>query len=242
MPVLTRPGFARAVALGVAGLACLTAVACGSGGSTADPLAGLTAQQVFTKAIADAKAAPTLKMTGTVNESGNTYTIDLSYKSGQGCTGTVGVKNKGSFAITVIGTTAYLNPDAKFWKSYAGAQASAVIALLNGRYIKGSTTNSSVASLAKLCDKNELLGSFKPQGTISKGTVTTLSGQQVLPINDTKGGTLYVTDTSTPQLVKVNNLGATGGSSGTVAFLINAPVTLTPPPASKVIDGSTIGF
>jgi hypothetical protein len=243
------------------GVACLAAVACSSGSSTTvssggggstttagsptpsvDPLAALTADQVFTKAVADAKAAPSLKMVGTVNESGAVYTVNLGFKKGEGCTGTIAVSGKGSFALTVIGTTAYLNPDAKFWKSYAGSSAATVIALLNGRYIKGSTNDANVAPLAKLCDINQLLGSFKPEGTISKGKVTTRGGQQLLPLKDSKGGTMFVTDTSTPQMVLVENLGANAGSSGTVTFAVNAPVTLVPPPASKVIDGSKLGF
>lgn len=263
MPVVNRHGFAHTVAFATVALGCLTATACSSGSasnsggggtvsngassnggggatSTADPLTGLSAQQVVNKAIADGKAAPSLKLAGTVSESGTSYTIDLSFKRGQGCTGTVGLAGKGSFAITIIGSTAYLKPDDKFWRSYAGAEASTVIALVNGRYLKGATSDPNVAGLAKICDVNQLLGGLKAQGTISKGTVTTLGGQRVLPINDSKGGTMYVTDTSTPQIAVVDN--PTGTDKGKVNFTVGAPVTLTAPPASQVIDGSKIGF
>jgi hypothetical protein len=245
------------------GLSCLTAAACSSGSSstvsggagntgggspsviaTGNPnaLAGLTAAQVLTKAVADAKAAPTLTMAGTVNDSGTLYTIKLGFKKGQGCTGTIAVSGKGSFALTIIGSTAYLNPDNKFWRSYAGAQANTVIALLNGRYIKGSMSNSNVASLGKLCDINGMLTTFKAQGKVTKGAISTLDGKQVLQLKDSKGGTMWVTNSTTPEIVVVENLGATGGSSGKVTFGVGAPVTLTAPPASKVLDGTSLGF
>jgi hypothetical protein len=266
VPVWNQPGFARVTAICAIGLSCLTAAACSSGssstvgggaGNTAgstpsvittsptanpNPLAGLTAQQVLTKAIDDAKAASSLTMVGTVNDSGSLYTLNLGFKKGEGCSGTIAVAGKGSFDLTIIGSTAYLKPDNKFWRSYAGAQANAVISLLGGRYIKGSTSNSNVASLSKLCDINGMLTSFKAQGKVSKGAVTTLDGKQVLPLKDSKGGTMWVTNSSTPEIVVVANLGATGGSSGKVTFGIDAPVTLTAPPADKVLDGSSLGF
>jgi hypothetical protein len=225
-----------------------SSTATSGGGSTAsstpsaDPLAAKTGQQVFTEAVANTEAASSLKMAGNINESGSIYTVNLGFKKGEGCTGTIAVSGKGSFTLTVIGTTAYLNPDTKFWKSYAGSSASTVIALVNGRYLKGSTSDPNVSGIAKICDISQLLGSFKSHGTISKGKVTTYAGQPVLPLKDSKGGVMYVSDTSAPVIVMVQNLGATGGSSGKVTFAVGAPVTLTAPPPSQVLDGSKIGF
>jgi len=48
----------------------------------------------------------------------------------------------------------------------------------------------------------------------------------------------YVTISAHPEFVRIN-----GGRDGHLDFTAyNAPLTLTPPPASKTIDGSKYGF
>src|SRR5262245_48143215 len=110
-----------------AGASCLALAACGSasssgstqgaGGtasttgaaasatSTADPLAGLTAEQVEAKVIATAKAASSLALSGSTTDSGVTETIKFGIKPGQGCTGTAASDGKGSLQVTKIGDT-----------------------------------------------------------------------------------------------------------------------------------------
>jgi hypothetical protein len=233
-------------AVGVAGLAV---TGCGSGGSSgtsgasstvADPLAGLSGEQVVAKAVAELKAVPSFTMAGTVTDSSGSYHVNLSYKSGDGCKGTVAQPGKGSFAMVVIGTTAWVKPDDAFWKANAGSQAGAAIALLSGRYLKGSTSNANVASLTKLCDVTSLTSSLAQATDVAKGPVTTVSGQRVLPLVDkAKGGTLYVTDTNPPRILQLSNSKA--GNSGKLTFSY-LPVVLTPPPPSQTVDGSKLGF
>jgi len=238
--VASRGGDLRAaLALGGACVTCLAVAACGGGGG--DPLAGMSGKQVVTKAVGDLKSASSFSLSGTVRESDGDYTVHLDYKPGTGCKGTIVQAGHGSFAMVVIGTTAWVKPDNAFWRSYAGSKAPQVIALLGGRYLKGSTSNANVASVTKLCDVNALTSSLSLPTDIVKGKVTTVSGERVLPLTDkAKGGTLYVTDTSSPQLVELVN--TTAEKSGKISFTIGAPVTLTAPPASQSVDGSLFGF
>jgi hypothetical protein len=203
----------------------------------ADPLAGLTGTQVATRALANLKAESSLTMTGTFSQSGQSYTVNLGLEPGQGCTGTIGEGSKGSFKLIVIGTTLYFNPDDTFWKSAGGANASTVIALVNGRYIKTSTSGS-MASLASLCNLSQTLGAIAVTGTFTKGTPTTLDGTLVLPLGNTAGtGTMDVTDRSVPEVVSM-----TDPKTGALTFSPGAPVTLAAPPASQVIDGAQLGI
>ena len=245
--VRINPGHTgRRAALTLAAItaASLAAAGCGGGGgSGSDPLSGMSGKQVVAKAVADLQAAKSFTMKGDVNQSGQKLGIDLGYLKGKGCSGTVSEGDKGSITLVVIGTTAWVKPSDEFLKSTAGSQASAAIALLNGRYLKGSTSDSTVASLTTVCDVNQMTSSFTQTGTLVKGKVTTVGGQQVLPITDkTKGGTMNVTNTATPQIVSITNATGTGGSTGQLAFNVGAPVTLTPPPASQSVDGSSLGF
>lgn len=260
----SRPGVARMAALAVAGAGCLTLAACGNsassaaaGGaasaagstgssasatSTTDPLASLTAAEIGDKVVADAKAASSVTLAGTVTSSGQAITVHLAVKSSQGCTGTMSVAGMGSFKLVIIGTTVYMKPDNQFWKSSAGAEASTVIALVNGRWIKTTTSSKTMGSMAGLCDMSQM---FKTNGSpdhLTKGKVTTLNGTRVLAINDTKQGVAYVTDTSTPELVEISAPAGSANGSGKLSVTYNAPVTLTAPPTSQVIDGSQLGI
>jgi hypothetical protein len=234
--------------------ACLAGVsvaACSSSGSTAitnagstsaaDPLSGKSGSQIASQAINDLKSAPSFTIKGTIIQTGSTLGVNLAYKAGEGCQGTVTQAGKGSFYLVVIGSTAWLKPDDAFWRSYAGSNASQVIALLGGRYLKGTTSNSNTAQFATLCNSKSLVASMTLPTNVAKGKVTTLNGQQVVPLTDTsKGSTMYVTDTSMPQIVQI--VGTKPGNSGKVAFVVGAPVTLTAPPASETVDGSSLGF
>jgi hypothetical protein len=261
-----RPSLVRVVMVAAAGVSCLAVAACGtttsstaaaassasttssastvpSASSTADPLASLTAHKVVAEATANARAASSLKMAGTLNESGVTYILDLGVKRGHRCSGTIAERGKGSFKLIVIGKTVYFNPDNKFWETFAGADASAAIALVNGRYIETSTSKS-LESFASMCDTTQLIGSNTITGStrITKGTVTMLGGTRVLRLTDSAGGVMYVTDTSKPEVVEIAKAKNTGDGTGKVDFSVGAPVTVAAPPASQVIEGSKIGL
>lgn len=239
MSVRKGLGQFRVIALAGAGAACLAVAACSSGG---DPLASMSAKQIATEAVSNLKAAPSFTMTGTVLQSGTTMSLDLGFKKGSGCEGTVGLGSKGSVSIVVIGKTAYIKMDDTFIKSVAGSQASAALLLLHGRWVEGTTSNSNVSSITSSCNVNSMTSSFTP-ADVTKGKVTTLAGKRVVPLTDkAKGGTAYVTDTSRPEFVEIANPTGQGGSSGTIKFNVGAPVKLTVPPASAVINGSSIGF
>lgn len=249
------PGFAQAAAIAAARASSLAAAPCGgpaastlsaapSASATADPLAHLTGYQVATQAIADLKAATSLTVAGPITQSGQATTVNLRLKPGKGCWGTVVDGSTGAIKLVVIGSTVYFNPDDKFWKASAGSDASAVTALIDGRYIKTTTSASGMADLASLCDLSHTMVSNGLDGNSKsavKEPVTTLNGVRVLPLK-ASGGTVYVTDASKPQLVEVYSPKGTPDGAGTVDFHIGVPVTLTPPPAAQVIDGSKIGM
>jgi hypothetical protein len=231
---------------GVPIAACSSSGASGStsaGGSStsADPLSGKSGNQVAAQAVSDLKSAPSFTMKGTIDQSGSALGVNLAYKVGTGCEGTVSQAGKGSFDIVVIGSTAWLKPDDAFWRSYSGSNAAQVIALLGGRYLKGSTSNKNTAEFAKLCDANSLVSSMTLPKNVSKGQVTTLNGQRVLPLTDSRqGSTMYVTDTSKPEIVEL--VATKPGNSGKVIFAVGAPVSLTVPPATQTVNGAPFGF
>jgi hypothetical protein len=248
-----RPSLIRLAAVAAAGASCLAAAACGTGGapgvgaaaspgSTADPLAGLSAGKVNAEATANAEAAPSLTIDGTISESGKSGTVDLAIKRGQGCKGTIGT-GEGSLALIMIGNAVYMNPDKQFWTATAGAKASELIALIDGRYIELPASDKSAAGLATLCNVSRLLtqDSTTPV-TFTKEPVTSLGGTRVLPLELSDGSTEYVTDTSKPEFVKASAPKGSEVGLGNVTLSVGVPVTLTAPPASQVINGTTLGM
>lgn len=233
--------FRTALSLAAVSGTCLTAAACGGGGGGGDPLASMTAQQVLNKAVANLKSASTVSLSGTESIQGGATTVRLDYKHGAGCQGTVSQGAKGSFALVVIGNTAWVKPDAAFWKANAGKQAQQAMAAVGGRYLKGSTSNGNVSQLSDICDVNTLASSLSKPTTVTKEAITTVNGQSTLPLKDeTKGGVLYVTDTSNPQILQVVN--TKPGTTGKISFAYGNQVSLTAPPASETVNGASFGF
>jgi hypothetical protein len=230
-----RFALSAALALAAASGVCLAAAGCGSGGG--DPLASMTANQVVTKALGDLKSAPSFGISGTtVDGQGVLESMRLEYKHGTGCEGTVSWGNKGSLYLVVIGGTAWEKPDNAYWKTYEGTSAAHVIALIGGRYLKGSASDSYFAALAQLCDT--FASSFEVPKDLVKEAATTVDGQRVVPLTDKKG-TTDVTDTSSPRILRVT--GTNAGISTGLSFTYSL-VSLTAPPAGQTIDSTALGF
>lgn len=237
-----------------AGVSCLAVSACGSSttsgaaapsaSSTVDPLASLSAAKVNAEAIADAEAAPSMTIDGTASQSGKAYTIDLGIKRGTGCTGTIGMGSSGSMKMIVIGKTMYFQANEQFWKTAAGntADTSAAIALIDGRYLEVPTSDKNMSQLADMCSVKSLMTSGSTAVPDGKGPVTTLNGTRVVPVKLSDGSTDFVTDTSKPEFVKASAPAGSKAGEGNATVTIGAPVTLTAPPASQVLNGSELGM
>ena len=201
---------------------------------------------IMARAYANLKAAPTVTMTGILMDVGQGYPVadvDLGLRPGQGCAGTVDYGSKGSIKLVVVDGTVYYDPDTTFWDANAGANAQAAINLFNGRYIEVPESDSNGKPIAALCDISSDIGSLQT-GSVTVGKVTTLDGVRVLPLTDSSGAVVDVSDTGKLQVVQITDPPQTGSDQpfGTLNFKVGTPVTLTPPPPSQVFDGSTAGL
>lgn len=240
-----------------AGAICVAAAGCGSGGNGGnggsggnggggttgggDPLASMSAKQIMTKAISDLRSQPSFRLTGLVNTNGG-INVNLLYAHGTSCKGTLTVGSKGGLELLVIGKTAWIRPNAKFWQSYAGSSASALVARLNGKYLKAPAHNANVSSLTEICSVKALTSSLIAAKHVTKGSKTTIDGQQAVAlVNAAKKATLYVSDTSDPQVLRVQS--TKSGNSGKVDFTdYGTSAAITPPPASQTVNGARYGF
>jgi hypothetical protein len=253
------PASRPAVAVAVLSAAILgTTAACGTSASSTsatsnttataaaakpsgNPLAGLTADQIASKATADLKAVSSVHMTGSVTDSGQAYVMNLVMGT-KGCHGTLSVKGEGSFRLLQIGKKLWIKPDNQFWKYAAGSSAApAVMQIVGGKYIRPSAKDTSLNSLGALCSPSQFASSFEGQMSgMVKGKTTTISGQPALQIKDTGDPySAYVTISARPEFLRFDG----GSSRNRLNFTgYNAPLRLTPPPASETLDGAKYGF
>jgi hypothetical protein len=241
----------RGLRLALVAAAALAAAGCANGGtstssasnvsstSTASPLAGLSGKQVLTMAVANLKTASSFTVSGTVTQAAGIIAVDLGFRPGHGCAGTISVSGKGGLTMVVIGTTAWVKPSDQYWKTVAGQQAQQAISALGGKYLKGPTSNPTIAGLSQFCDLNSFTAQLR-QGNVVKGEAVTID-KRAFPLTDiTSGETLYVTNSSHPLPIQLLN--KTAGNKGTLIFGFGAPVSLTAPPASETVDAAKYGL
>ena len=249
MPSLNRLAAAGLLAAAIAASATACASS-GSGTTGASALAGMSADQIVQKSVADLKAASSVRITGKLVDSGQGVTLDLTDVAAQGCQGTIGLAARasatggaaasGTADLVVADSTVYMKLDQSFFNS-TGLPASDFSDVV-GKYIK-LTATSDLANFAQLCHPSTLAGAFAKEDTgfVKTGSAT-INGRPALAFKqpkNTSNGTVYVSETDTPEIVRI-----TGPSNeGSVDFSdYNVPATITAPPASEVIDGSKFGL
>jgi hypothetical protein len=207
-----------------------------------DPLKNWSVAHIEATAIANAEAAPSLTLSGSFTQSGQTITLNIGIKKGQGCNATTRASKTGTMKTIVIGKTVYLYLDKKFWTTAGGsdgADGAAIYAQIHGRYMKVSSA-SLAKSLTPECNLQYLTES-NSKVTVSRGRVSTLDDVRVLQLKNSDGSDVYVTDSSKPEIFETT---ATKGSNGagTLKLNVGARVTLAAPPASDIINGANYGF
>jgi hypothetical protein len=238
-------------ATGALGACCLAAVGCGGGRSGApDPLANRTGAQVAAEALADLKAAQGVTLNDTSIASGGYVTASAAIVPGKGCTVTQ-IRGIGAGLPTMTymtetymteGQTVYFKLDDAMWQGIAGANAAAITQSLGGRYIKVSLSDPKMQLPG--VGNCAITSSQTWAGAVAKGQVTVRNGVQVLPLKNSAGAVMYVTDVSKPEIVAIDSAPAPGTTdpAGEATITVGTPVKLTPPPASQVVSGATIGL
>jgi hypothetical protein len=250
------PSLNRLAAAGLlAAATAASATACASGGSGttgSSALVGKSPDQIVQKSVADLKAASSVRITGKLVDSGQGVTLDLVDVAAQGCQGTIGLAARtpatGSAAVSgtadlvVADGTVYMKLDQSFFKTAGLGLPPSEFSDVVGRYIK-LTSTSDLASFAQLCNPSTLSGAFAKEDTgfVAAGSAM-INGQPALGFKqpkNTSNGTVYVSDTATPEIVRI----AGPSNEGSVDFSdYNVPATITAPPASEVVDGSKFGL
>ncbi|MGW1895721.1 hypothetical protein ACWCP6_36565 [Streptomyces sp. NPDC002004] len=233
---------AGALCAGLA-LAATGLVGCSGEG---DPDAGtngvgkLSAGQIESRTLAAAKAAPTVRLSGTVVVKGHTYRLDMRLKENGG---TGEVTSKGAtFGLLRVGDQLFLKADAGFWTRQdgkgGGAHAGSGTAgdKLDGMYVRVPQGDPSYRQLSGFTDKSMLLGGLLTlHGTLAKGDRGDSGGVRTVRLTGDKGagGTLDVSLEGTPYPVRLER----AGHAGTVQLSDwGKDFALKEPPKNATVD------
>jgi hypothetical protein len=192
---------------------------------SANPLAGLNANQIARKAIADLAAASSVHITGSVGQDGQTALADLTVDT-TGCRETFGLPGQGSFGMIAIGNTVWFKPN----RQLLGMFPANVRPHLAGKYLQ---TPDVPGGMTDFCGMGLAANSFgRELKDLVTVKVTTISGQPALQLADKRHSTsAYVTMSARPELLRLD----VSGQEHVEFTGYNQPVTITPPPADETV-------
>jgi outer membrane murein-binding lipoprotein Lpp len=210
-----------------------------SSSSTASDIASLPAEQIVSKAIASLRGAKSFRVAGTVVEGADRTDIDLGLTD-TGSAGTVAVSGT-EVQVIVIGTDGYFKASDAAWRKLLAGRPNveAIVQLLRGKWIKGSSSDEQFAGLFSITKKSLVDGLAAEKGPFTKTATKVIAGQEAVGVTATDS-TLYVSTKDARPLETEPLSGST--SSGKVTFTeYDAVPEPTPPPAEQTIDSSKLG-
>jgi hypothetical protein len=192
--------------------AVAVAVVAGCGGSSSNGEAKKGAEQVVEDAQRAAVQASSVHVTGTITDEGKPLRLDLVLVKGKGGKGTLS-ENRLKFDLIRVRDDVYIRGSDAFIKAFAGIGA---VALLHGKWLKGSATSGELAALAPLTDSAKLFGNaLGNHGKLANRGETDFQGRKVVEIDDTtQHGQLYVAADGDPFPVALRG----GRDQGHLAF------------------------
>ena len=193
-------------------LLAVTLAGCGGSGSNGE--ASKSASAILTDARQAALAADSVRISGSIHDSGQTIGLDLSIGRGDGG-GTMTIRGS-KVDVVRAGNTAYIRAGADFYRQ-VGAGA-AVGRLLAGKWLKLPTSTPNFAGLVSLTDLHTFVAqAFKPAGTLTKGAEKTVDGQKAIELKSSKGGSLFVATSGKPYPIEFVGNGPSGSGKVTLS-------------------------
>jgi len=227
------------------GLAVAGIAACGEDGASPSSGSSASASPATNgidtlpaeKALAAAKSAylkaATVRVRGTVVDSGTDVALDLRTSLNGDTQGTLRLDGA-TIKVLTIGKNAWFSGDRKFWTDAAGADA---YAQMKGKYVRTTRTSADFKDFADLIDRQQFADTVLPD-TLLPGGRQAVNGLDAYRFKDLRGSSYFVALTGEPYPLKF--AGKDGAQALDLDFLeYGKPLKLSPPPAAKVISADT---
>src|SRR5262245_16349204 len=198
---------------------------------TDNGIAALSADEILARATAALAAAPAYTLKGEATEEGKKVSIDFQ-ASGSNKKANVSLEGTTIEAI-IIGPDLYVKFPEDALSSLIPPGQEAVLALMKGKYIKVSASDTRFKDAATLLDTSEFL---KPEGTVTKGDRSVIDGIPVITLIDTKdgkpNGSMAIATVGEPRPIQL----ADDTGTGVAKFTYPASLTISAPPSDQVFD------
>ncbi len=191
----------------------------------------------MTATIAAIERSTSWHMTGHVTSSGISFKLDLSFDGNARVGGVFTLPDNTQFDLVTLGGDGYMRGSDAVWKHLFGGSAASA---LHGKWLEFPLTNRELLGFTQFTDPESFLTSVLGLPDLANKGETTYGGKQVVELSSPGHATLYVAATGPANTVAV--VLHYPGVSGTLMFdRWNAPVSIPTPPATDVLDLSTLG-
>ncbi|MFD4913946.1 hypothetical protein ACFWNR_12050 [Streptomyces virginiae] len=237
-----RAAAARRVTVGAA---CLLVLASGGVARADDNGIADDSPQAIARASREAMAGVTsMRMVGKVTNTSGTTALDLRFDEQGNCVGTVTPPGgTGSADIVKRGDDVWMKLDDALLRAQApGPAGEDAVALINGRYLHGTTDSVQLRDFAQLCDLDFFKKEFSskpPSEQLVKGARTTVDGRPAITVTsrrDGRTGTYQVSTEDEPYLLRVQGTDASGERVAATFSAFDEPVKATPPAPADSVD------
>lgn len=208
----------------------------------ANGVGSLPAATILSRAASALASRPSVEISGSValGPAKIGFTV-RSAARGRDAAGTITIATgrtvTGPVRFVEVGTTAFLEAPAAFWRqafastksTASGAGAGAAVAALAGKWISitGTEARSFTGGLGGLTDPGQFARSIlSPGAKLKKGPTTTVSGTRVVPITTGPGAVVDVALDGPPLPVEVHGAVSLGALSVSVEAAISYPAAL----------------
>ncbi|WP_147437671.1 hypothetical protein [Streptomyces radicis] len=205
-----------------------------------ESIADLPADQIMEQAQEALLAAESLRMTTEGGPGTDGVGMDLHLDKEGSCEGWVSMEGQGSVEILMRADQIWMKPDQTFW-STMGASDPALVSLVDGNWLYGTTDDPELASTASACALGDLFAGSGSGGTDTAtiGEETTHNGTPVIEIHDTdetgaEMTMLIATEGEPYPLLMTTNEG--GGTTELEISDFNVPVSFDEPAADVVLN------
>ncbi|MGO9342515.1 MAG: hypothetical protein ACLP6E_08345 [Acidimicrobiales bacterium] len=195
----------RTIGLGLGIVAALAAAGCSS--SSGNGIATDSVSQIQSSVEQAMGAATSVQINGTTFESGKTTTFQIATFSSGDFSGTIEQAGN-SLQLRKIGSTDYLKGTVGYYES--AGQSASVATLLGGNWVYGPDSQFGFGNSFSI---SSLVSSVKkPDGTLSKGSSSTINGQAAFSVNSSKGGVMWVATTGPAYPIQLDDSSSSGGT------------------------------
>ncbi|MFF1413058.1 hypothetical protein ACFVX6_25350 [Streptomyces sp. NPDC058289] len=247
---MSAPRAASAAArCAAAGAVCsLILVGAGAAGADDNGIADKSAQAIADASREAMSGVTSMRMVAKVIDTSGTTDLDLRFDVGGNCVGTVTPPGgSGTAEIIKRGDDVWMKlDDALLRAQIPGLAADDAIALVNGRYVHGTTGSSVLRGFAELCDLDFFKKEFSSKRAneqLAKESRTTVDGRPAITVtsrNDDETGTYQVSTEDKPYLLRIQGTEAPDKRVEASFSAFDEPVPAEPPAPADSVDVSRL--